>query len=227
VPDKKRLTNPLALAVMTLLCERPMHPYEMAFVLRSRGKHESVRLNYGSLYTVVEALERQGFIVAQETVREGRRPEKTVYAITDAGRAEAFRWLRTLLRKPVKEYPQFEAGLSFIPLLGPNEAVAALEERSRLLAEKIEALRFALETLVRGQDSGLNPPLPRIVLAEGEYELTMLEAEAAWVARFVAEIKDGTIPFPELRDGEISWTLRYSGDSAAEARSSAGDEKDE
>ena len=78
-------TNPLALAVLVCLYEKPMHPYEVAQTLRQRAKQESVRLNYGSLYAVVESLEKKGFIKATGTVREGKRPQRTVYAITDEG----------------------------------------------------------------------------------------------------------------------------------------------
>jgi len=87
VPRNTR-SNPLALAVLACLYERPMHPYEVAQTLRSRAKHESIRLNYGSLYGVVELLEKRGFIRARETVREGRRPERTIYEITDDGARE-------------------------------------------------------------------------------------------------------------------------------------------
>ncbi|MDQ3833383.1 MAG: PadR family transcriptional regulator [Actinomycetota bacterium] len=82
------MSNPLALAVMALLYERPMHPYEMVSLMRERGKHESIRLRYSSLYSVVETLQREGLIVARETQREGRRPERTVYGLTDSGRVE-------------------------------------------------------------------------------------------------------------------------------------------
>ncbi len=67
-------SNPLALAVLVCLYERPMHPYEVAQTLRQRAKQESVRLNYGSLYAVVDVLEKKGFIKATGTVREGKRP---------------------------------------------------------------------------------------------------------------------------------------------------------
>ena len=83
---KRTVPNPLALAVLALLYERPMHPYEMVTTMRERGKHESVKLRYSSLYSVVEALERADLIVPRETERAGRRPERTVYAITEAGR---------------------------------------------------------------------------------------------------------------------------------------------
>jgi len=70
-------SNPLALAVLICLSERPMHPYEAAATLRQRYKDESVRLNYGSLYSVFASLERRGLIVAADVSREGRLPERT------------------------------------------------------------------------------------------------------------------------------------------------------
>src|SRR5947208_7127469 len=121
--DRRRSTsNPLALAVLACLFERPMHPYEMASTMRERGKDQSIKLNYGSLYTVVEALQQHGLIVAQETEREGRRPERTVYRITAAGRMELIDWVSELLSTPTKEYTWFEAGLSLIPVLPPEDA---------------------------------------------------------------------------------------------------------
>ena len=83
--SRRRVSNPLALAVLGCLSERPMHPYEISTTLRTRGKEQSIKLNYGSLYAVVESLQKHGLIRAQETTREGRRPERTVYAITEAG----------------------------------------------------------------------------------------------------------------------------------------------
>ncbi len=134
--SKRKVSNPLALAVMALLYERPMHPYEMVSLMRERAKHESIRLRYSSLYSVVESLQREGLIQPLETVREGRRPEKTVYGLTDEGRVEFLSWLRELLSEPVKEYTQFAAGLTFLAGLPPAEAAALLEERVRRLGER-------------------------------------------------------------------------------------------
>src|SRR2546430_6148674 len=119
---KRKVNNPLALAVLACLTEHPMHPYEMATTMRERGKDQSIKLNYGSLYTVVQALQQHGLIVAQETERAGRRPERTVYCLTDAGRMELIDWVSELISTPVKEYTRFEAGLSLLPLLPPRGA---------------------------------------------------------------------------------------------------------
>ena len=133
-------SNPLALAVLVCLYEKPMHPYEVAQTLRSRAKHESVRLNYGSLYAVVESLERKGFIKSTGTVQQGKRPQRTVYAITDEGTVEMTDWMTELIGTPSKEYPAFMAGLSFIAALEPDDALAALRRRAESLTVKIAAL---------------------------------------------------------------------------------------
>src|ERR1700682_6579753 len=96
--------TPLALAVMNLLMERPMHPYEMKSKIKERGHDQVIRLKGGSIYDTVERLEEGGFIQAQETSREGRRPERTVYAITETGRGEITGWLLEGLGHAGKEY---------------------------------------------------------------------------------------------------------------------------
>ncbi len=89
-------SNPLALAVLVLLCERPMHPYEIAATLRMRHAEGSIKMRYGSLYTVIEGLERDSLVAVKEIVRDGRRPERTVYQITTAGQERMRAWLREL-----------------------------------------------------------------------------------------------------------------------------------
>ena len=196
-----RRSNPLALAVLMCLYERPMHPYEVAATLRERGKHESVRLNYGSLYAVVGSLERAGLIEAAEVVREGRLPERTVYRITDAGRLEAHDWLADLIAEPVKEYPAFEAGLSFLPALAPQEAQELLERRLFALDLAIALWQGARELIERRG-------LPRLLWVEGEYAATLREAERGYVARLLADIAAGEL------DGIDWWRELHAGDLA-------------
>lgn len=181
--SKRRVSNPLALAVLAHLLERPMHPYEMSRTMRSRNKESSIKLNYGSLYSVVDKLEKHGLIEPQETVREGRRPERTVYRLTDAGRAEYEDWMAELLSRPVKEYIQFEAALSLMGGLPPDEVLELLEDRCT-----------QLELLVRQRESGVadveQMGVPRLFLAELDYVNAMVRAELDWTRRFIAAVKD-------------------------------------
>lgn len=188
---RREITNLLALAVLALLVERPMHPYEMSRTMRERAKEASIKLNYGSLYSVVDQLQRHGAIEAQETTRDGRRPERTVYRITDAGRAKFDGWLSDILRRPAKEYPRFEAGLSLLPGLPPDRAVAMLEER-------VERLRKTIAEW-REQFAGLEGQLPRLLWIEHDYEISQLESELTFVENLINEIKNETL------DGMAFW----------------------
>jgi len=185
VPARSR-ANPLALAVLACLYERPMHPYEVATTLRQRHKDDSVRLNFGSLYGVVESLERRGLIQAEETKRSGRLPERTVYAVTDAGLIEMHDWLTELIAKPTKEYPAFQAALSFLPALPPDDVVALLSERASRLESELAAAAGARE---RVQKMGL----PRLLWIEGQFAVALRQAELDFVRQLIRDIETGAL----------------------------------
>jgi DNA-binding PadR family transcriptional regulator len=180
-------SNLLALAVLALLFERPMHPYEMGVLLKQRHKEESIKLRYGSLYTVIELLLARGFIVARETSRDGRRPERTAYELTPAGRDELHDWMADLIAAPAKEYPQFEAALCLLPVLPPDEALGLLRQRLHLVEQNVAALSGQLEG-VAAQD------FPPLFLIETEYRLALLKTDRAFVAELIRRIESGWGP---------------------------------
>ena len=194
----RKRSNLLALAVLSLLTERPMHPYEMAAMMRQRGLASTVKLNFGALYAVIETLHRLALIVPMETRRQGRHPERTIYATTEAGRAEFFDWLRVLIRTPAIEYTQFVAGLALIAHLSPLEAIALLEDRMHSLSEKIQEQHSDLET---GKQRGVD----RLFLIEDEYRLAQLESERGWIQKLIGEIRDGTLT--ETSDDILRWKV--------------------
>jgi DNA-binding PadR family transcriptional regulator len=185
MPSPKR-SNPLALAVLVCLAEKPMHPYEVATTLRQRHAHETVRLNYGSLYAVVESLERRALIVPQGTERSGRLPERTVYRLTDAGRIEAHDWLTELISTPVRDYPSFQAALAFLAALPPDDVLALLAERAQLLESELAQAGAAREL---AEKQGL----PRLFWVEAEFGVVLREAELGYVRTLIREIESGAL----------------------------------
>jgi len=186
VAKRRRVGNLLALAVLSTLVERPMHPYEMAAVLRERGKEQDMPIKWGSLYTVVANLTRHGLLAAVESGRQGRRPERTVYGITDAGREELADWTRELVAVPEREHPRFRAGLSVLGVLPPDEVTELLRQRldrleAQLAEERADLARFARE-------------VPRIFLIEVEYDLAVRTAEVDWVRGLLDELTTGSLP---------------------------------
>ncbi|WP_119727643.1 PadR family transcriptional regulator [Thermomonospora amylolytica] len=187
---RRKVGNLLALAVLATVVQRPMHPYEIASLLRARGKGDDMEIKWGSLYTVVRNLAKHGFLEVAGSAREGARPERTVYRITDAGRAELVDWVRELISTPQPERPKFKAGLSVLMALSPDEAAGLLRHRLDALERANAAARESLAEQAR--------EIPRAFLLETEYEIALREAETAWVRSLLEELTSGTFPGLDL-----------------------------
>ena len=168
-----------------------MHPYEISTTLRSRGKEMSIKLNYGSLYSVVESLQKRGLVTPLETSREGRRPERTVYQITEAGQIEHEDWLAELLSTPVREFTSLEAGLSLMPGLAPDEV-------ARLLGERAERLRMELRALDATLSVASESGVPDLFLIEGRYRQRQLATEIDFVTELAEGLRSATFPGVKL-----------------------------
>jgi DNA-binding PadR family transcriptional regulator len=186
---RRKVGSLLAVPVLSALYQQPMYPYQVATMLRDRGKDQAVQINWGSFYTVVRNLEKHGFIEPVETVREGRQPERTVYRITEAGQAELMDWLRELIGEPERENTRLEAGLSDAGVLHPDEVISLLRRRLEILDAGIAR---------QGKELGtLRETVPRMFLIESEYHLALVKAEAEWVRGVLVEMEAGAL-LPEI-----------------------------
>lgn len=187
----------LALAVLALLIEAPMHPYRMQQLIRSRGKDQVVNVRQrGSLYQTIARLERDGLVASQTVERGEGRPERTVYEITPTGRKVALGWLRDMIAEPDNEFAEFPAAISFLALVTPQETAALLEARLGFLGGREKKLAADVETYGVG--------LPRILLIENEYQLAMTRAERQWVEAVVADLHAGRLEWDEASLRKLS-----------------------
>lgn len=195
MPNRQQLKRtPLGLAVLNLLNEAPMHPYEMQTKMRERGHERAIRIKAASVYDVVERLVRLGLAEVVETSREGRRPERTVYRITEAGHDELIAWLRDLIAQLAPDYRAFEAGLMFI---------VALEDRD-LAVELLRRRAVRLTGAIAGSEALLAEvgEVPRIFLIEEEYAQAMRRCELEWVRKLVEDLQKGDLEWPHFAGWE-------------------------
>ncbi|MFI9100260.1 PadR family transcriptional regulator [Streptomyces fildesensis] len=183
-------SSPLALTVLCLLHYKPLHPYGVQRLIKQWGKDQVVNVSQrAGLYRTIERLLAAELITVRETERDHQYPERTVYELTDAGRATAREWLDTMLAAPKQEFPEFPAALSLLLLFTPREMLAALERRDAALTDTLAGLDASLAAeSARG--------LPRISLLETEYLRAVTAAEVQWVRSVV----------DDLRAGRLSWS---------------------
>jgi DNA-binding PadR family transcriptional regulator len=178
------------LAVLALVREEPMHPYLMQRLLRDRHKDAVLDLKRGSLYHAINRLVRAQRIEPVAIGREGRRPERTIYRLTEAGERELVNWLRQRTATVHRGPSEFMGTLSFLVHLPPAEAATQLEARAQGLQQEIDQTTKSL-----GQ---LRSWLDRIHLIESEYVLVMLKAELGWVREVLRD----------LHSGRFKWDLK-------------------
>lgn len=182
-------SSPLGLTVLALLHHRPLHPYGIQQLLKEWGKDQVVNVSQrAGLYRTIDRLLAGGLIAVRQTERAQQYPERTLYEVTDEGRAVAREWLEQMLSSPKAEFPVFPAALSNLLMLSPAEAVPVLERRaSRLLAQRADLERQTDEAATE---------LPRITLIEDEYRLALLDAEVRWLQAVL----------DDMRNGDLSWS---------------------
>ncbi len=179
------MLTPLAIAVLALLRERPMHPYEMHQLLRSRHLDEVIKLTAGSLYHTVGRLERDGLVEPVGTQREGNRPERTTYRVTAAGAAAVGSWVYDRLAHPAREYPVYPYALTEAHNLTAADAVAALRMRQQELSADLQRL----EALPAPPDK------PQIYRIGVERLVAMLRAELEWTGDLIGRIERKDFPW--------------------------------
>jgi DNA-binding PadR family transcriptional regulator len=184
--------SPLALAILGLLENGPLHPYGIQRLIRQWGKDQVVNVGQRtSLYRMIVRLEEAGLITAGATERDERYPERTVYHLTEDGQRVCREWLAEILTTPRNEFPEFPAALSFVMLVPPETAGELLAQRREHLTKRIAELHLELRSEL---EEGV--PVPRFALLETEYQVAVAIAEAKWI--------DGVLH--DLRTGTLTWT---------------------
>ncbi|HXQ59051.1 MAG TPA: PadR family transcriptional regulator [Acidimicrobiales bacterium] len=181
--------SPLALTVLAMLAYEPLHPYRMQRLMQLWGKDRVVNIGArANLYRTINRLHEAGLITVRQTERDQQYPERTVYELTEEGRAASHEWLTEMLSAPRHEFPEFPAALSFTMLLGPQKTLEVLERRATVLAETLAGLDH---DLAGGYDH-----LPRVTMLETEYLRAVTAAELTWLTGVV----------DDLRGGVLGWT---------------------
>jgi DNA-binding PadR family transcriptional regulator len=182
--------SPIALAILAMLYEAPMHPYRMQRLIKERGKDEVINVaQRASLYQTVQRLDREGLIRARQTIRDDKRPERTVYEITQGGREVVVEWMREILSKPAMEYPEFPAAISFLPLLSPEDALHQLELRAKAIEAELHRSGELLKQAAA---------VPRLFLLEAEYLRAVQVTELSWVKAVVEDLRTGGLTWSEV-----------------------------
>jgi len=179
------------MSILSFLRERPMHPYEIKHIMQVRHHDQVIKLRGGSLYSTIDRLEKHGLVSVLKTDRAGNRPERTTYALTEAGEQALLDWLRDTVAHPQPDYSPFGAVIAFLPHLMPGEVV-------ELLRYRLTALRQQAEESDRRMADEFWSGLPPMFKLHQSYADALRRAEMEWIAAQIAHIEAEELVWPEV-----------------------------
>jgi DNA-binding PadR family transcriptional regulator len=203
---------PIQHAVLSLLVTGPSYGYELKSAFEAAVGPQWGTLNIGHLYQVLDRLSRDGQVVSERHPQQVK-PDRVVYAITDAGRAELERWLDEPSPRGSGFRDDFFLKVTAAARSGSAETVRAVlnNQRGLLLRE----LRN-LETLRRERDDPVVALLLSAAARHVEADLLFIEDVDG------ALLHDGGATLERLRpaarpDDEVppQWTERRGSVGAA------------
>lgn len=179
--------TPMGVMVLALLRESDMHPYEMVRLLRARHDDRLLPITNGTLYHTVARLQKAGLLDEVGIDRDGNRPERTTYTLTDAGRDAVIAWVQRELPRVDRE-TDFRIALAEAHNLERPDVVALLRQRRAAL---VETHTLHHDGLRRAHDKGV----PAQVLVEIEREEVLLGAELRWLDSLLARLDGDDLPW--------------------------------
>lgn len=180
--------SPLGLTVLGILAKGPMHAYRIQKLIKDFGKDRVVNVRHrAGIYQAIDRLLRLGLISVEGTAQTAGMPERTIYAITEAGSATARSWVAETLVAVGEEFPDFPLGLSFLQMLTPAEALEQLRVR-------LERVKAELADIAQALDA---PDVPRLFLLEEEYRHAVLTTEQKWLSSVIADLDAHRITWSE------------------------------
>lgn len=177
----------MAVMVLALLREGDMHPYEMGSLMRARREERLLTITNGTLYNTVSRLRDMGLIDEVGTDREGNRPERTTYTLTDAGDAAVGEWVR-------RELPRIDRPAEFRIALAESHNLEA-DEVLDLVRRRRAAMHSEQQDRRTELSNALERGVPEQFLIDHERDAVLVEAELRWTDSFITRLEASEIPW--------------------------------
>lgn len=172
------------LVILGLLKERNLYGYELKHIIESH-MGDWTNIAFGSIYFALKKLMEESFVKQVAMEKEGSRPSRRVYGITEQGKKEFIQLLEELWRGSIREYYPLDIGLFFISEL-PREK--SLE----LIGRRLEQIRYGLKHVEEHASHIINnPEVPAQAGAIFSHSRYHMEAELYWLEEVEANIRSG------------------------------------
>jgi DNA-binding PadR family transcriptional regulator len=213
-PSNSGLTTRIALLAM--LAVRPMHGYEVRQMLEKRRMHLWANIQYGSIYRGLQQLSREGLVGESGEERAGKRPTRTIYHITDAGRESLKTLLRQAWREPEMAANSVDLALSLHLILPKEEVLELIDARQQVLsdmAQSVTTMRSEVEGHLHQQPAAIRNRVSDLFY----HRQLLIETEQTWTDYIRKRMENGAYDLSD--EGRARLEKFHHGEPVEEAES--------
>jgi DNA-binding PadR family transcriptional regulator len=180
------------LTLLSLLSAGPSHGYGLRAQMESWRMDAWANIRYGSIYQVLGRMEAEGLVKVVSHGADGRRPARSTYAITEAGREELHRLLRAAWATPTLEVQPVNVALSMVGM-----GLLPAEEIEECLVKRLAALEQGAAEIKAEEQRSLAlcagyPGAAQVLADHFNHFHRLVEAERAWAAQVLEHVRDGS-----------------------------------
>jgi DNA-binding PadR family transcriptional regulator len=174
-------TTKIDLLLLGLLLDRPMHGYELYQQIQAEKIDTWFNVSMAGVYYSLGKLRDQG-LVAESRQRGGRSARKSIYRLTEEGRAAFFSAMESQAVSREKVFLDYDLVIYLLNKLPLQRATSLLERHQAFLSEQAQHLQGTLDTERDGNGSSLR-------LAILDHKFRYLEMEQSWLADVIRGIE--------------------------------------
>lgn len=172
-----------------LICYGPQHGYRLKQLLFENAA-DFARIKLPTIYYHLEKMKEKGLVDAYEE-REGNKPERMVYAITDAGKKEFTKLLNTMLNKECEFEFEQDAALYFMEFLETDDVIATFRKQKENLERIILHIKsHQADQLQQMKHASVHAGIQKMAELIFSHHLLHYQAELEWLNNVIKTFND-------------------------------------
>lgn len=179
----------IRLFILGCLAKQPCHPYMIKKIISDLTPIEQqMKASDGKLYYHFEALTKKGYITELEVTKEGHRPEKTIYEITETGRQDLQEEIYKSF-KNLSDVSTLYVAIYFLQYVDPQKVASILEKGIKKKKENLNYFTQLYQKAKKDTEIKNDPSLKLITkhsFSSTEFDIKWLEE----LLRYIYNIKN-------------------------------------
>lgn len=176
------MLSKISVLILGIIEEKPLNPYQLNKYLQFLHVEDWFSIATSSVYVTIRNLSKNKYIEGK-AIKEGNMPEKTIYSITEIGKKELNRTLKSFLGETEIEITKFNLAILLICHIDKNDVQDILEKKLYIYNNYFEGMKNQYSYMVKDEN------IPSLGTVSIKHNMYLIETEIKLIKELINEIK--------------------------------------